>query len=177
MKNSEICDYMIKMNFVTKDIDFQADICPNYMLSGSSVSLTLDNITFKSIDTNIPNYYTVEKGRGISVSGSGILVLSNKESNNGSKEYASTFYTLNLFNSNVAKANLASLTFYSIDEVGAIQIYSISFISKLVNISIESNLEQYTLDPLKNLSVDEEKDIYNGKVIIIKNDQIEVRKL
>ncbi len=171
MRDPKICDCYGKMNFDVDDIVFKAEICPDCNLANSSVSLILDTLSFKSTGANLPDYFSADKGSGLSVSGTGILTLSDSRSDvNG-------FYSLFLFDSAVAKQNLASITFFNINEVGAILAYAITFIAKEVNLTITPlNVKQSSI-PSETISLPEMKDIGRDRIIIMKNDQIEVREL
>lgn len=173
MGNSKICECTGKFNFLVKDIVFKAEICPECKLAGSTVSLILDTLSFKSTDANLPNYFSVAKGTGLSVSGSGVLTLSEVES----KSDMNAFYTLYLFDSSVGKQNLASLTFFTINQFGAIKSYAISFVSNKVSLSIAPNNELISSVPVETSLSPEDQDIISGKIIIVKDDQVEIREL
>jgi len=89
----------------------------------------------------------------------------------------SAFYSLYLFDSAVGNENLASLTFFGINKVGAILAYAITFISNKVNLSIAPFHAQYSSVPFEIFNPPEKQDITKGKIIIVKNDQIEVIEL
>ncbi len=169
MEEPKICDCSGKLNLDVEEIIFTADICPGCISIDSCVSLKLDTLSFNSKKVNLPDYFFTVKGSGLSVSGNGILTL--HEDMPGKD--TSVFYVLFLFESAYVKQNLASITFFNIDGIGAITAYSITFVAKQVNLKVTHR----DTDPSEVFSFPVKKDIGKDIMIIVKDGQVEVREL
>ncbi|MEH7526222.1 hypothetical protein V7149_23580 [Bacillus sp. JJ1503] len=166
------CECSARVNTQQETLTFLASICPNCTLHGSTVSVVEVGMAFNSSKVNKPQCISENQGTILNATGVGTLIID--------QSISQASFTLNLLESLVGNDFLIFTANGGLDQNGNINIFAavLQVPDKELMITLCNDCPTTSQKHVKPSKLDSiSMDIKNGKIVMMKNGELEVKEL